>query len=866
MKMKMFMKLRAFLPLFILLLSCPCKADTDTADSLMRFAGNIHQFNAAFPQEKVWLQFDNTSYYTGETIWFKAFVVNAFNLGRAGSKVLYVDLISPTGVLLQQEKLKIIGGQADGSLSLVDAATSQAREKRGMMNYPSGFYEVRAYTSFMQNFSEEAIFSRVIAVYEKPEHDGEYYEYSPVIKLMKADLAETRPKAESLKRINVSFHPEGGHLIIGKPCRVAFKVTGPDGMGIDADGTLEGADLNFSTVHDGMGEFTFTPTDRQNSVEISSDGITRSFSLPQAELSGCALNVSQTDSDSLRIRILPSPDFYGATLGLTITCRGEVMDFQKLDLSPDGTVLDLSMYGIPEGVCNLCVFDRNGTVYASRHFYHRSRTSDTPVLTVTPDRKSYAPFERINLQLDLKDAKGLPLRDRFCLSVRDARGQESVLAGDLRTDFLLSSDLKGYIENPSWYFESADSIRNNALDLLTLIQGWERYDWQTMTGCVDFTETHRLEKQLTLNGWVLNPAGNKPLKDVEVLAAMMPTDKSLSETYTYHTDSSGYFGFDIGAEFYGKARFSIDTRVKRERRIGSSARLRLDRSMLPSIRQYQPQELVFTPTDGTPTSVRKESQQVDDGRPEVINKETGYILPDVDVVEERMYIDYFTFNSFNVAKDVEVDLDNGEYTTDLLGYLLDKGYQVLVGENGSIESVNGFEPFFYVHNTQKIRNTGIMEAPASIDTKDIVSIIVFDRPMYMMNILVQCPLYQDYLNHTLSVITGEALYQRKILIDVLVKEEHQLSTRKELYKINKRLTTVDGYSAPYSFYSPQYPDGPIAGDVDYRRTLYWEPNVVTDSLGHAEINLYNSSITTHINVSAAGITSSGNPYVYDRDF
>jgi hypothetical protein len=49
---------------------------------LMRFAGNIHQFNSIFPQEKVYLQFDNTSYYTGETIWFKAFVVNASTLQK----------------------------------------------------------------------------------------------------------------------------------------------------------------------------------------------------------------------------------------------------------------------------------------------------------------------------------------------------------------------------------------------------------------------------------------------------------------------------------------------------------------------------------------------------------------------------------------------------------------------------------------------------------------------------------------------------------------------------------------------------------------------------------------------------------------
>ena len=134
--------MRKFIYTFLLaiLAAVQCHAESQSVDSLMKFAGNIHQFNSIFPQEKVYLQFDNTSYYTGETIWFKAFVVNASTLNRAQSKVLYVDLISPYGVLLKQQKLKIVAGQADGSFPLVDGSTSQAREKRGVMNYPSGFY------------------------------------------------------------------------------------------------------------------------------------------------------------------------------------------------------------------------------------------------------------------------------------------------------------------------------------------------------------------------------------------------------------------------------------------------------------------------------------------------------------------------------------------------------------------------------------------------------------------------------------------------------------------------------------------------------------------------------------------------------
>jgi hypothetical protein len=351
-----------------------------------------------------------------------------------------------------------------------------------------------------------------------------------------------------------------------------------------------------------------------------------------------------------------------------------------------------------------------------------------------------------------------------------------------------------------------------------------------------------------------------------VTASLVPQDKTLTEIYSYTTDTLGYFGFDIGAEFYDKAKFTINAHTSRDHLIGPNARIQIDRPTIPSVRAYTPGELVFT---GIQNKNRKKGTPVteqDEGLPTVINVETGFLLPDVDIDEERMYIDYFTFKAYDVVKDVELELDKGDYSTDLTGYLLDKGYVVVTNDSGGIESINGWEPFFYVHDNKKFLDNGIFGSPGSIDTKDIRSIIIFDRPMFLMNILTQCPLYQDYLNKRVQNIFGEDLYRRLVLIDIQVKEEHELSKREDLFNIDKRITTVDGYSRQYSFYSPEYPNGPVFGDVDYRRTLYWNPNVITDEDGHAQVEFYNSSITKHFNVEAAGITSSGVPYILDEGF
>lgn len=850
---------------------------------LMRFAGNIHQFNSIFPQEKVYLQFDNTSYYTGETIWFKAFVVNASTLKRAQSKVLYVDLISPTGVLLKQQKLKIVAGQADGSFALMDGSTEQAREKRGVLEYPSGFYEVRAYTSYMLNFSDETVFSRVFAVYEKPKKEGNYYAEAPTIRI-RWDQApeEHRPETEKLRKINCEFYPEGGHLVTGKPCRVAFKVTDETGFGIDATGTLDDTDITFSTTHDGMGWFTFTPAERKNNVTITAGGRSKSFKLPEPEPSGLTLQVDAKQSDDIRLHIDCTPELVGTTLGMALTCRGEVFDFCTVQTTSQPVEQSISMKGIPEGVCRVYLFGPDGNIYASRSVYHHSGGISQPQIEVYADKDKYEPFEKVALKFSLKDGLGNPFRDRFCLSVRDMRGQGNALADDLRTSMLLSSDLKGFIENPSWYFDSEDTERDTALDLLMLVQGWERYDWQIMTGQKEFRERHRIEENLTLNGWIMNSSGKKPMDSIEVLASLMPNDKTLTETYSYRTDSSGYFGFDIGAEFYDKAKFSISAQPKRKRLIGPDARIVFDRSLSPTIRAYQPQELIFT---GLSSAAKKKGIKdeltLQEELETVISKDRGIVLPEVDIEEERMYVDYFTFKAYDVVKDVEVELDKGDYSTDFMGYMLEKGYNVNIewDEDKSetcIDLINGYEPFFYLHNNDRYLYFGVYENPLTLESQDIKSIIVFDRPMYMSDIIMQCPLFQssqqfqDTINRLLidggAMALIEYMNQRLLLVDVQVKELGELSTRDKIFNINKRITTVDGYSRPYAFYSPQYPNGPIPGDVDYRRTLYWNPNVVTDSTGTARVEFYNNSYSTRFNISGAGITASGVPYILNQNW
>src|ERR1035437_8550348 len=88
------------------------QTDTIALQKFKSFAKKINTFSKEYPQEKVYLHFDNTAYYLSETLWFKGYVVTAAgNALSPLSKTLYVELVSPDGNVLETKKLKIENGQ-----------------------------------------------------------------------------------------------------------------------------------------------------------------------------------------------------------------------------------------------------------------------------------------------------------------------------------------------------------------------------------------------------------------------------------------------------------------------------------------------------------------------------------------------------------------------------------------------------------------------------------------------------------------------------------------------------------------------------------------------------------------------------------
>jgi len=106
--------------------------------------------------ECIFIQFDKSFYISGETIWFKVYLLN--DSGESKSRVLHVDLVSHKNETVVQQKLLIDNGTSNGSITLP-------------MDSEEGYYRFRAYTHYNLNFEPAFIYETNIPVYQPYKED-----------------------------------------------------------------------------------------------------------------------------------------------------------------------------------------------------------------------------------------------------------------------------------------------------------------------------------------------------------------------------------------------------------------------------------------------------------------------------------------------------------------------------------------------------------------------------------------------------------------------------------------------------------------------------------------------------------------------
>ena len=454
-------------------------------------------------QEKIYVHMDNTCYFKGDTVWYKAYVMRADDLTYTDmSRITYVELLSPDGMMVERQMLVTSPkGWTAGNFVLQDSLYS-------------GYYEIRAYTRWMMNFRVThreynyldrlafydrrmaddffrdygTLYSRVFPVYERPATPGSYDEKYVV----------SRPKMrldkELKERLHVRFYPEGGHLVKGTRCRVAFEAYDEEGQQVEIEGQLGGTTIR--TEHEGRGTFVVdVPEKGSLRADFRYEEKDYHFDLPKAEEQGCALMLNNGDGQVTAELTLRGTT--GEEYAVAVLCRGSLQEFRRI--RPDGEgrcKVSIDKSELPTGVCDLIVIDAEGQPLADRLFFVNNHDYTDGGITMSGLKSEYKPLEQAEITLQAPAGT-----EHISVSVRDGATDEPTYdTGNIMTDLLLSSELQGYVPHADYYFESDDAEHRRHLDLLMMVQGWRRYDYQELTDSTLLR--YEPEQMITVEGGV----------------------------------------------------------------------------------------------------------------------------------------------------------------------------------------------------------------------------------------------------------------------------------------------------------------------------------------------------------------------------
>lgn len=872
------------------------------------------RFNVACPQEKVYLHLDNTGYFKGETVWFKAYVTRTDEERRTDlSKVLYVELLNPSGDVVSRRKLYINNGEAFGDLYLSDFLTT-------------GFYELRAFTRHMTNWGTQACYSRIIPVFKAPDTAGDYQQ--PTIdrvayrdrlnneRLTSVDAGKTNivslsdvpsssasaSKSVGSKSFHVQFYPEGGNWVGGLPARIAFSALGKDGSPLEVQGRAVDAQgqtvTSFATTVEGRGVFDVPAGSKPVKVLLTNaDGTEKTFDLPQPEPSGCTLMMNVMDDQSITADVHCSPSLVGSQLGYVVMHGGKVIRCDTL-MATSHRCYAFRRATLPDGVSQFTLFNSEGRILAERLFFKAPEISAEDSLWVKSANDQVQPCGKVTFTI-----KSQP-NSSVSFSAVDASGMTNGFYGNMRTWMLLGSEVRGYIAHPEYYLEADDAAHRRAADLLMLVQGWRRYDWNLMTGQSTFAKRQPVENGLLLYGEVREKKKKTLAEDVEITARLR--DKR-GEGFSASTPTEqGMYGF-ILPNIVGEWELRLSST-----RNGTPANYQVcvDRHFSPESRFVSPQEAQRIPVDST-RWFRWDIEAEDTTQWQSITQK-NLLLQNVTVKGKRKRVhnrwtdtgEAYAHSVIYYDCEAEADriADDGDLMPGLVEWLHQKNsfvssnetcadmllampltegmatgdYSVVAfaplqgndsGEYSSYD-VNPPSGVYRLFRDGPSYNNRPIVWVVDNQFRTITSMRIPPKgEMYIRDIDLRSNIYYEVpgmLDDVRSVyISDDTEAIRKHIDCEEILNQHPVLFYCYSYgptaekQKGVRNTHYQGFNMPSTFQMEDYSVVPPM--EDFRRTIYWNPNVRLDRRGKATVEFYNNSSCTEMSVSAEGMTPAGKP-------
>lgn len=761
----------------------------------------LNILDTKYPQEKLYLHFDRQYYNPGETIWFKTYIFSA-NMPSLISKTVYADLIDEKGTVIERKIAPVVMSSAAAAFDLP-------------ANLTSSTVYVRAYTDWMLNFDSSFIYTKAI----------------PVIQEKPAAAKKTAPKNF------LQLFPEGGDLVEGIESRVAFKATDIHGLPYNVSGEIidsKGKSIaKFSSMHDGMGFFNIKPADKEQYRASWKDaaGKNQQTPLPAAKKEGYVLMITQ-DASAIKF-LISRPDDEAPDAAVTVVgqMQQQLVYMAKANISKGPTVRgSIPIEIIPAGILQITIFsaDRKPLaeriVFVNKQDYYFITDLNSPLKAFDKRKKNV-------IQVDVPDT----IRTNLSVSITDA-GINPRLEGeeDIFSNVLLTSDIKGYVHNPAYYFSNeSDSVRNH-LDLVMMTNGWRRFNWTDVLAGKFPKTTHLPSDYLTLSGKV-NGLTKQDLVNKEISAILEVNKKQ--EFMNIPLSSDGTFTLE-GLIFFDTAKLYYQINNDKDRILTSRANFDIKNNLLkiPFAAKNDTNLIyrtVLPPKDvwAGNLDISEKNQAVLDARRKVQTLESVTVTAR-QKTKKQLLDEQYTTGFFSAGDAYTFDLSDdmtAQAAMSVLNYLQGKvaGLQITGAGPQAQMSWRGGTPSLFLNEM-----TSDISLIQNLNMADIAYIKVFRPPFFGAQ--------GGGSGGAIAVYTkkGTSIYNDVKGLD---------------------FANIPGYNSGKEFYSPDYSKyDERHTDGDYRSTLYWNPFILTDKSSRRQLfTFYNNDITRKFRVVIEGCDEQG---------
>jgi hypothetical protein len=784
----MYINKRIFSFLVLLLPYMHVSAQTQKTDSLQN---QFLQYHSQALQEKIFVHIDKTFYLAGENIWFKIYDVDGCaNKPLNISKIAYVEIINKEQKSLLQTKVELKEGSGSGSLTIPSSIAS-------------GNYEFRCYTNWMKNFDPDFYFEQQLTIINT--------------------LNPSAINAKSADIFSIQFFPEGGNLVQGLSSTIGFKATNQNGEGIDCAGTIinqkNDTVAKFQSFRFGIGHFILTPAKDEKYyavLKINDSVVVRQ--LPTAYEKGFVMNLQETNNKEIKItvrasNILPSdPSVY------LFVHSHHIIKYAQLSYITNGEadfILDKKSLG--DGISHFTVFNSYRQPVCERLYFIQPEKKFK--INATSTQQEYGPRKKVNIEFTATDQLSTPVKANMSLSVFLIDSFQSVPEQNITNYLLLSSDLKGRIESPQYYFENFGPEVNEATDNLMLTQGWSRFKWddvlQNKKPVFEFLP--EIEGPV-ISGKVTDKKKGTVARQVLGYLTIPGLDFEFSSAAT---KLNGDIRFNI-RKIYGRNEMIVQTNSQT-----SDSNFRIDIAnafsdkisslILPNLslsKKWEPQLLE-----------RSINMQVENSY--LVKKKNEHVFSaDADTTlfygkpEDQYYLDDYT-------RFVTMEEVMREYIMDVRVKKQSEKFHFRV-RNDIFNIFFETDPLILIDGLPVFDADKIMAVdPLKIKKIDIVTYKYYKGPLINDGVVSYKTYDGDLAGYQLDP-------------NALVMEYEGLQRQKE-------------------FYSPVYEtDEQIKSPIpDFRNLLMWAPEIKTDTLGKNQLSFYTSGVKGKFAVLIQGLTDEG---------